>query len=76
MEIATPTVRDPHYVDPDWVLELLAHFQAKQGFWLSLAEAQALVSTITDQLPEVTRLSSYGRRGTAKTPTDDSEDDK
>lgn len=73
VEIATPTVRDPDYVDARWVSEMLAHFRAKHGFSLSLAEARALAAPITDARPSVTSLPSYGRRTVLKVANGDTE---
>jgi hypothetical protein len=60
--ITTPTVTDPAYVDPDWVVKMLGDLRVGQGFWLSLAEMQALPASIAAAEGEVTRLLSYGRR--------------
>lgn len=74
VEIATPTIHDPDYVDPDWVEDLLRHLRATHGFWVSLEEARETESATDDPGLMITGLSSYGRRSGAPRTNTQKED--
>jgi len=76
VEIRTPIVKDPAYIDPAWLGQMIEGFRRGQDFWLSPAAIDAIAAALRDSVDTATRLGSYGRRMRSPVAAPDVEDDQ